>query len=166
MKILFLTGLFISLFGLFAQKADSSHYRSRKLKLTEINFVSSYYNQDGNNSAVTGGTGTEELTDYSNQFEVKLHGMSRRGKEISWEANISVTTRRPHQTRSIHSVFHRHLHGIFVYILLLPGVYWPTAPGFHGMPAFPTLRMNLITGRTGYMEGSPAFGRPECRMGF
>lgn len=39
---------------------------------TEINFLSSYYNQDGDNAAVTGGTGTEELTDFSNVVIVNL----------------------------------------------------------------------------------------------
>lgn len=38
----------------------------------EANFMSSYYNQDGNNSAVTGGVGTEKLTDYSNVFIVNI----------------------------------------------------------------------------------------------
>jgi len=32
----------------------------------EANFLSSYYQQDGNNAAVTGGIGTEQLTDVSN----------------------------------------------------------------------------------------------------
>lgn len=38
----------------------------------EANFLSSYYNQDGNNSAVTGGVGTEELTDFANVFIVNV----------------------------------------------------------------------------------------------
>ena len=68
---LVVVGIFIQLFGAFAQVKDSSAYQSRKLKLEEINFVSSYYTQDGSNSAVTGGVGTEKLTDYSNNFAVK-----------------------------------------------------------------------------------------------
>ncbi|WP_431292085.1 hypothetical protein [Pedobacter sp. P26] len=36
-------------------KVDSSKYQSRKLKIDEINLVSAYYHQNGNNSAVTGG---------------------------------------------------------------------------------------------------------------
>lgn len=38
----------------------------------EANFMSSYYNQDGNNSAVTGGKGTEKLTDFSNVIIVNI----------------------------------------------------------------------------------------------
>ena len=34
-------------------QTDSSEYR--KLKFQEINFITSYYTQDGNHSAVTGG---------------------------------------------------------------------------------------------------------------
>lgn len=52
--------------------ADSSSYQSTKLKVDEINLVSSYYRQDGNNSAVTGGLGTEQLTDISNTLDIKL----------------------------------------------------------------------------------------------
>ena len=65
-------GLYINLLGAFAQQKDSVNYQSRKLKLDEINFVSSYYSQNGNNSAVTGGIGTEALKDFSNGFEVKF----------------------------------------------------------------------------------------------
>ena len=37
----------------------ATNYKKQKLKIEEINFISSYYTQDGNNSAVTGGEGTE-----------------------------------------------------------------------------------------------------------
>lgn len=38
----------------------------------EANFLSSYYQQDGNNSAVTGGIGTEELMDFANILIVNI----------------------------------------------------------------------------------------------
>jgi len=38
----------------------------------DANFLSGYYSQDGNNSAVTGGIGTEQLTDFSNIFIVNV----------------------------------------------------------------------------------------------
>ncbi|MFK7981354.1 MAG: DUF3570 domain-containing protein [Saprospiraceae bacterium] len=38
----------------------------------EANFLSSYYNQDGNNAAVTGGVGTEALTDAANIFVLNV----------------------------------------------------------------------------------------------
>lgn len=45
---------------------DSTHYNPRKFHIDEIDFVSSYYSQNGNHSAVTGGTGTEKVTDIAN----------------------------------------------------------------------------------------------------
>lgn len=51
---------------------DSSGYKKQKLKIEEINFISSYYSQNGNNSAVTGGFGTEKLTDVATTFDIKL----------------------------------------------------------------------------------------------
>jgi len=45
-----------------AQDVDQS-YKKRVLETTEVDFLSSYYAQDGDNAAVTGGIGTEELTD-------------------------------------------------------------------------------------------------------
>ena len=46
--------------------------KARKLKEIDANFLSGYYHQDGNNSAVTGGIGTEKLTDFSNVFIVNV----------------------------------------------------------------------------------------------
>src|SRR5690348_2728078 len=70
-------GMYIGILSAFSQ-TDSSAYKSRKLKTEEINFVSGYYHQDGNNSAVTGGIGTEKLTDFANTFELKLSKYDRR----------------------------------------------------------------------------------------
>lgn len=38
-------------------------YKKRVLESAEMDFLSSYYSQDGDNAAVSGGIGTEELTD-------------------------------------------------------------------------------------------------------
>lgn len=51
---------------------DTVTYRPRRLRLEEINLVSSYYNQNGNHSAVTGGIGTEKVNDFSNGLDLKL----------------------------------------------------------------------------------------------
>lgn len=51
---------------------DTNAYRPRALRVDEVNFVSSYYNQNGNHSAVTGGIGTEKVTDFSNGIDLKL----------------------------------------------------------------------------------------------
>jgi hypothetical protein len=67
-------GCYASLLSAFAQVPanDRSIYTTRKLKLEEVNFVSSYYSQTGNHAAVTGGIGSEQLTDISNLLELRL----------------------------------------------------------------------------------------------
>jgi Protein of unknown function (DUF3570) len=44
----------------------------KTLKIEEVNFISSYYNQTGNHSPVTGGVGTEKLFDVANSIDIKL----------------------------------------------------------------------------------------------
>ena len=61
-------------------KSDSTAYQKKKLKIEEINFISSYYSQDGNNSAVTGGSGTEKLTDIATTLDIKV---SRYNKNLN-----------------------------------------------------------------------------------
>ena len=65
MKKIFITaGLLVSmLFRTTAQSSveENADYEKRKLKIDEINFVTSYYHQEGDKSAVTGGIGTEKL---------------------------------------------------------------------------------------------------------
>ncbi len=72
--------LFFQLFSAFAQE-DTSAYKHRTLKLDEINFVTSYYVQDGENSAVTGGIGTEKLTNFSNMLELKIIKGDKQGRQ-------------------------------------------------------------------------------------
>ena len=55
------------------QSKDSVEtYKKRVLEKTEIDFLTSYYKQDGNNAAVTGGVGTEELTDLATEIVVAI----------------------------------------------------------------------------------------------
>ncbi len=65
---------FLTILSSFGQttQPDSTSFKSRKLKVEEINFVSSYYTQEGNNSAVTGGIGTEKLTDVATSFDITM----------------------------------------------------------------------------------------------
>ena len=56
--------LFLSNSFLQAQTKDSTTtYKKRILETTEVDFLMSYYSQEGDNAAVSGGIGTEELTD-------------------------------------------------------------------------------------------------------
>jgi hypothetical protein len=50
----------------------TDEYNPRSLRLEEINLVSSYYWQHGDHSAITGGIGTEKVTDLSNGLDLKL----------------------------------------------------------------------------------------------
>jgi hypothetical protein len=47
-------------------------YKKRVLENTEVDFLMSYYSQDGDNAAVTGGIGTEKLTDITPTFVVAI----------------------------------------------------------------------------------------------
>jgi hypothetical protein len=57
--------------GCLVNGQDTS-YKKRVLETTEIDALFSYYGQDGNNAAVTGGDGSEELTDVTSSLIVRL----------------------------------------------------------------------------------------------
>ena len=93
MKRIFITGFaLLGLLRLSAQTTavDSTTYKSTKLKVDEVNLVSSYYKQDGDNSAVTGGIGTEKLTDISNTIDVKLLKYGTTGIKHSLDLEVGV----------------------------------------------------------------------------
>ncbi len=92
MKRIFLSAACLfALLQSFGQKNDdSTGFKSRKLKLEEINLVSSYYTQDGNNSAVTGGIGTEKLTDIANVFDIKLTRYDKKLRKHTFGAEIGI----------------------------------------------------------------------------
>jgi hypothetical protein len=54
------------------EQQDSSAYNPRRLRVDEVNFVSSYYNQNGNHSAVRGGIGSEQVMDLATGLDLKL----------------------------------------------------------------------------------------------
>lgn len=90
-------GLYAGLLAAFSQQvkpADSSKYTARKLNIEEINFVSSYYHQDGNNAAVTGGVGTQQLDDFSNYLELKLKWYDRKQRlnKVTGDVGIDYYT--------------------------------------------------------------------------
>lgn len=79
--------------GTKAQQApatDSSHYKIKKLTLDEINIVSGYYHQDGNNSAVTGGIGTEKLTDFANTFDVQVSKVNKNDHKHTFLLELGI----------------------------------------------------------------------------
>jgi len=64
----------IALFSVLAysQQDSTSVYKKRVLETTEVDFITSYYSQDGKNAATTGGIGTEELTDIASTIVVNM----------------------------------------------------------------------------------------------
>ena len=73
-KLLILLMIFIS-FSLMAQDDrtnSSSEYKKRVLETAEVDFLFSYYTQDGDNAAISGGIGTEKLTDYTPTIVVSI----------------------------------------------------------------------------------------------
>ena len=73
MKIkLFLWVILIFASALVFGQDTTKIYKKRVLETTEIDFLTSYYAQDGDNAAVTGGIGTEELTDITATFVVSI----------------------------------------------------------------------------------------------
>ena len=56
----------------FAQQDSTLVYKKRVLESIEVDFLTSYYTQDGDNAAVTGGIGTEELTDLTPTIVVSI----------------------------------------------------------------------------------------------
>ena len=58
----------LSFFLGFSQNTSTDSttgYKKRVLETSEVDFLTSYYSQDGDNASVTGGIGTEKLTDFT-----------------------------------------------------------------------------------------------------
>ncbi|WP_340203295.1 DUF3570 domain-containing protein [Ascidiimonas sp. W6] len=74
MKNYFIYLLFLwSVSYIYAQDTESpAIYKKKVLESTEIDILFSYYKQEGQNAAVTGGEGTEELTDFTPTFIVSV----------------------------------------------------------------------------------------------
>ncbi len=71
---------------------NSSDFVKRQLKFEEVNLVTGYYLQDGNNSAVTGGIGTEKLTDLANFFEIRFSKLDRFNRSHSFTLDFNIDT--------------------------------------------------------------------------
>lgn len=58
----------------YSQSSQDStkDYKKRVLETTEIDFLASYYSQDGDNASVTGGIGDEHLTDFASSIIVSI----------------------------------------------------------------------------------------------
>ncbi|RDI53488.1 DUF3570 domain-containing protein [Flavobacterium glaciei] len=70
-KFLFLLVL-ISSIAFSQDKTTAPAFKKRVLESTEVDFLASYYNQDGSRSAVSGGIGSEKLTDIASNIVVAM----------------------------------------------------------------------------------------------
>ena len=71
MKKFVIVSLLLSGFIAMAQDSTST-YKKRVLETAEVDLLMSYYTQDGSNAAVSGGIGTEELTDITPTIVVSI----------------------------------------------------------------------------------------------
>lgn len=92
-KIIITAGLLVSmLFKTTAQGGieENTDYEKRRLKVDEINFVTSYYHQEGDRSAVTGGIGTEKLSDYANSFDLRMSKYDFKNRLHTFNIDLNI----------------------------------------------------------------------------
>jgi hypothetical protein len=85
-------GLYLMFLHSFSQgiSKDTAAFQPKKLKLDEINLVSSYYTQTGDHSAIRGGIGPEPVTDLANGLELKWVGTDAQQRKNTLTAGIGV----------------------------------------------------------------------------
>jgi hypothetical protein len=71
-KPLFTICFFFYFIGTNAQTDSTKIYKKRVLETSEVEFLMSFYSQNGDNAAVTGGIGTEELTDITPTIVISI----------------------------------------------------------------------------------------------
>src|SRR5579862_1869312 len=89
-------GMYLSMVQAFSQApaTDSSLYQPKKLKLDEVNLVSSYYDQTADKSAVMGGEpgprGIADVTDFANGIDVTFIGWDQRKRKNTLALGLGV----------------------------------------------------------------------------
>jgi Protein of unknown function (DUF3570) len=89
-------GMYLSMVQAFSQApaTDSSLYQPKKLKLDEVNLVSSYYDQTADKSAVMGGEpgprGIADVTDFANGIDITLIGWDQRERKNTLALGLGV----------------------------------------------------------------------------
>jgi hypothetical protein len=84
--------MYCSILAAFSQTSAQSDtaYKPRKLTFEEGNLVTSYYHQDGNHAAVTGGIGSQNLTDLSTVIDLKFVKYDKRDRKHTLIGEIGV----------------------------------------------------------------------------
>jgi hypothetical protein len=90
-RIFIAAGLLVAYMAASAQKGnDSTVYKKQQISRTDIQALFSYYTQDGNHSAVTGGKGTEALQVFVSDITVTKQRDSITTMQL--EAGVDVIT--------------------------------------------------------------------------
>jgi hypothetical protein len=71
-KIIYTIVLLINVVAIAQSQDTTTTFKKRVLENTEVDFLLSYYKQDGVHSAVGGGIGSEKLTDIATNIVVAL----------------------------------------------------------------------------------------------
>jgi hypothetical protein len=116
-----------------AQKKDTV-FRKQKLNKLEIELMYSHYMQDGSNSAVTGGIGTEKLTVYSPNVKLKKTWQNQRSLSYKGGSDIisSASTDRIDFVRSSASLIDARTYSNLVFSSPIAGrnAAWSAGTGF------------------------------------
>jgi hypothetical protein len=89
-------GMYLMMARAFSQDpvTDSSGYKPKKLKLDEINLVTSYYNQTADKSAVMGGRtddkGNGDVTDFASGFDLTFIGWDKKLRKNTLSAGMGI----------------------------------------------------------------------------
>lgn len=83
-----------------ALELQAETYAKADWKKIDIDFLSSYYEQDGNNGAVTGGIGTERLTDFTQKLNVSFATSER----LKWNIDTAYDYYSSASTDNINSI--------------------------------------------------------------
>jgi len=85
-------GSFLLFINSFSQTTSdsTSEYHNPTLKLEEANLVSNYYSQTGNHSAITGGIGTQKVSDLSNIIELKYVRWGSIDRKITLDFDLGI----------------------------------------------------------------------------
>src|SRR5450755_991917 len=89
-------GMYLMMAHAFSQGpiVDTAGYKPRKLKLDEVNLVSSYYDQTADKSAVMGGRtdykGNADVTDFANGIDVTLIGWDKKQRKNTLSVGLGI----------------------------------------------------------------------------
>jgi hypothetical protein len=89
-------GMYVSIVQAFSQSPanDSTFYKPKKLTFDEVNFVSSYYDQKADKSAVMGGDpgpkGIADVTDFANGIDLTFIGWDKKKRKNTLAVGLGV----------------------------------------------------------------------------